>query len=160
MQLYSQILDHAGHAFGAVLRHIRDKPEQGCLFHCTGTHAVVPPVVTGWLIACPIRSWQRQDRRPGRITIESMQSPSSRLHASSSSEGQLAGVDDDAIARDYALTRVGREPAREMVMRRLSLVPFFASNTEGALNMLSSRYVRPAIPAVRHTHDASVDTKQ
>ena len=41
MQLYSQILDHAGPAFGAVLRHIRDKPEQGCLFHCTGTHAIV-----------------------------------------------------------------------------------------------------------------------
>ena len=53
---------------------------------------------------------------------------------------QLAGVDDEAIARDYALTRVGREPARAMVMERLAKVPFFASNTEGALNMLSSRY--------------------
>ena len=112
------------------------------------------------LIAFPIRSWQRQDRRPGRITVESMKMPSSEFHAGSSSEVQLAGVDDDAIARDYALTRVGREPAREMVMRRLSLVPFFASNTEGALNMLSSRYVRHAIPAVQHPHDTFIDTKQ
>ena len=54
---------------------------------------------------------------------------------------QLAGVDDESIARDYALTRVGREPAREMVMERLSKVPFFQANAEGALNMLSSRCV-------------------
>ena len=53
---------------------------------------------------------------------------------------ELVGVDDEAIARDYALTRVGREPVREMIMERLAKVPFFASNTEGALNMLSSRY--------------------
>ncbi len=52
---------------------------------------------------------------------------------------QLAGVDDDAIAADYALTRVGREPARAMVMARLAQVPLFASNHEAALNMLTSR---------------------
>ncbi len=52
---------------------------------------------------------------------------------------QLAGVDDETIARDYALTRVGREPAREMIMKRLSKVPYFATNTEAALNMFSSR---------------------
>ena len=63
-------------------------------------------------------------------------------------------MDDEAIARDYALTRVGREPAREMVMERLAKVPFFASNMEGALNMLSSRYFF-ACPSVTmfHTDD-------
>lgn len=35
MELYSQILDHGGEAFGAVLRHIHDRPTEGCLFHCT-----------------------------------------------------------------------------------------------------------------------------
>lgn len=35
MELYSQILDHGGRAFGAILRHVRDKPNEGCLFHCT-----------------------------------------------------------------------------------------------------------------------------
>ncbi|KAI9068474.1 hypothetical protein FKP32DRAFT_1663747 [Trametes sanguinea] len=52
---------------------------------------------------------------------------------------KLVGVDDETIAQDYALTRVGREPAREMIMRRLSKVPFFADNMEAALNMFSSR---------------------
>ncbi|KAI1796151.1 protein-tyrosine phosphatase-like protein [Ganoderma leucocontextum] len=102
MQLYSQILDHAGPAFGVVLRHVKDKPEQGCLFHCTAGKDR-----TGVLAALLLK---------------------------------LAGVDDEAIARDYALTRVGREPARETVMERLAKVPFFASNMEGALNMFSSRH--------------------
>ncbi|TBU33100.1 protein-tyrosine phosphatase-like protein [Dichomitus squalens] len=114
MQLYSQILDHAGPAFGVVLRHIRDKPEQGCLFHCTAGKDR-----TGVLAALLLK---------------------------------LAGVDDENIARDYALTRVGREPAREMVMRRLALVPFFASNTEGALSMLSSRH-ETMIAFLRMLHD-------
>lgn len=35
MELYSQILDHGGPAFGSILRHVRDKPNEGCLFHCT-----------------------------------------------------------------------------------------------------------------------------
>ena len=52
---------------------------------------------------------------------------------------KLAGVDDDAIAEDYALTRVGREPAREMVLARLAKMPIFAANNERALNMLTSR---------------------
>ncbi|KAH8096727.1 protein-tyrosine phosphatase-like protein [Cristinia sonorae] len=51
----------------------------------------------------------------------------------------LAGVSDDAIADDYALTRVGREPARAKVMARLSKEPIFATNSEAALNMFSSR---------------------
>lgn len=54
---------------------------------------------------------------------------------------KLAGVDDDTIAEDYALTRVGREPAREMVMARLARMPMFAANNEAALNMLTSRCV-------------------
>ena len=54
---------------------------------------------------------------------------------------QLAGVNDDAIAEDYALTRVGREPARQMVMARLAQVPLFATNTEAALNMFTCRCV-------------------
>lgn len=36
MELYSQILDYGGNAFGPILRHVRDKPMEGCLFHCTG----------------------------------------------------------------------------------------------------------------------------
>lgn len=54
---------------------------------------------------------------------------------------QLAGVDDEAVSRDYALTRVGREPAREMIMARLVKEPLFASNNEAALNMFTCRCV-------------------
>lgn len=46
---------------------------------------------------------------------------------------------DELIAEDYSLTRVGREPARQMVMARLAQVPLFASNTEAALNMFTCR---------------------
>jgi hypothetical protein len=52
---------------------------------------------------------------------------------------QLAGVPDEEISKDYALTRVGREPAREMIMTRLSKEPLFASNNEAALNMFTCR---------------------
>jgi hypothetical protein len=54
---------------------------------------------------------------------------------------QLAGVADDAIAEDYSLSRIGREPIREMVMERLSTIPMFATDNEKAMNMLTSRYV-------------------
>lgn len=53
---------------------------------------------------------------------------------------QLAGVSDSDIAEDYSLTRVGREPAREKVMARLTKEPLFASNKQAALNMFTSRY--------------------
>ena len=52
---------------------------------------------------------------------------------------QLAGVDNQLIAEDYALTRVGREPAREKIMARLREEPLFVSNNEAVLNMFSCR---------------------
>lgn len=52
---------------------------------------------------------------------------------------QLAGVSDEDIAEDYALTRVGREPSRQKIMARLSKMPMFASNSEAAQNMFTCR---------------------
>ncbi|OSX59407.1 hypothetical protein POSPLADRAFT_1184142 [Postia placenta MAD-698-R-SB12] len=101
MELYSQILDHGGLAFGAILRHVKDRPNEGCVFHCTAGKDR-----TGILAALILK---------------------------------LAGVADELIAEDYSLTRVGREPARQMVMARLAQVPLFASNTEAALNMFTCR---------------------
>lgn len=43
MELYTQILDNGGPAFSEILRHVRDRPDEGCLFHCTGellTHKI------------------------------------------------------------------------------------------------------------------------
>ncbi|KAN0097046.1 Protein-tyrosine phosphatase-like protein [Tylopilus felleus] len=53
---------------------------------------------------------------------------------------KLAGVDDHFICQDYSLTRIGREPDREKVLRRLLKEPLFAANSELALRMLTSRY--------------------
>ena len=36
MELYSQMLDSGGKAYGEILRHVRDRPSEGALFHCTG----------------------------------------------------------------------------------------------------------------------------
>lgn len=36
MQLYTEILEAGGPAFGSILRHVRDKPREGFIFHCTG----------------------------------------------------------------------------------------------------------------------------
>jgi len=101
MELYSQILDHGGSSFAEVLRHIRDRPGDGCLFHCTAGKdrtAVIAAILLS-----------------------------------------LAGVDDETIAVDYELTRIGREPDREKVLKRLAQEPIFADNKDAALNMLTSR---------------------
>ncbi|KAJ6538477.1 protein-tyrosine phosphatase-like protein [Mycena vulgaris] len=102
MELYSQILEHGGRSFGTILRHVRDRPNDGCIFHCTAGKDR-----TGVIAAILLK---------------------------------LAGVDNDAISNDYALTRVGREPARAMIMERLSKEPLFASNNEAALNMFTCRH--------------------
>ncbi|TFY64488.1 hypothetical protein EVJ58_g2596 [Rhodofomes roseus] len=103
MELYSQVLDNGGPAFATILRHVRDRPNDTFIFHCTAGKDR-----TGVAAALLLK---------------------------------VAGVNDDAIAEDYALTRVGREPARQMVMARLSQMPMFATNSEAALNMFTCRYV-------------------
>ena len=40
MQLYSEILDSGGPAFGTILRHVRDRPQDSFVFHCTGKSAI------------------------------------------------------------------------------------------------------------------------
>lgn len=51
-------------------------------------------------------------------------------------------MDDETIAVDYELTRIGREPDREKVLKRLAQEPIFADNKDAALNMLTSRLAR------------------
>jgi hypothetical protein len=41
MQLYSEILDAGGPAFGAILRHVRDSPNDAFIFHCTGAFSTL-----------------------------------------------------------------------------------------------------------------------
>lgn len=72
---------------------------------------------------------------------------------------QLAGVNDHYICHDYALTRIGREPDRERVLRRLSKEPMFAANTNAALRMLSSRYVYRGDFTLLTTYVPTLDMK-
>jgi len=102
MELYSQILDNAIMAYGAIFKHIRDHPNEAFIFHCTAGKDR-----TGVLAALILK---------------------------------LAGVDNETIANDYSLTRVGRALQREMIMERLSKEPMFAENKEAALNLLGSRH--------------------
>lgn len=37
MELYSQILDHGVIAYGTIFKHIRDRPDEPFMFHCTGS---------------------------------------------------------------------------------------------------------------------------
>ena len=50
-------------------------------------------------------------------------------------------MENDTIAKDYALTRVGREPQRAVIMARLAKEPMFTEDKEAAYNMLGSRFV-------------------
>lgn len=102
MELYSEILKSGGSAYGEILRHVRDEPQDGCLFHCTAG----------------------KDRTAVIAAILLL----------------LAGIDDEAIARDYELTTYGRQPDRDRTIERLKKHAFFAENPDRALNMLSARY--------------------
>jgi protein tyrosine/serine phosphatase len=101
MQLSSDSLDAGGPAFGSILRHVRDSPNDGFLFHCTAG----------------------KDRTGIAAALLLL----------------LAGVSKDAISADYALTRIGREPMRPLILSRLAREPIFASDPTAAHNMLSSR---------------------
>jgi len=119
MELYSQILDHGGPAFGSILRHVRDRPNEGFIFHCTAGKDRTGVIAAIILKVIP------------RIAYFIFHHIKIRQ--------QLAGVDDRTIAEDYALTRVGREPARAKILERLAKEPLFASNNEAALNMFTCR---------------------
>jgi hypothetical protein len=118
MELYTQILDNAGPAFRTILLHIRDNSTEACLFHCTGKR------YSAFRRTCPHIPELAGKDRTGLFAAILL---------------KLAGVDDEQIAIDYSLTRVGREPMREKVMARLQKEPLFAENNEAALNMFTCR---------------------
>ena len=137
MQLYSEILDAGGPAFGAILRHVRDSPNDAFIFHCTGAFSA--PRDSFLLKAYPAGK-----DRTGiaaallllvRLLFYLFCPRLNKLH-------QLAGASTDAISADYALTYIGRAPIRPLILSRLAREPLFASDPTAAHNMLSSRCVR------------------
>lgn len=146
MQLYSEILDAGGPAFGAILRHVRDSPNDAFIFHCTGTFSALcsarpPPYAEKMLSSREGQDW---DRRCSASSCASLAlAPSSVVTVTQQIPTQLAGASTDAISADYALTRIGRAPMRPVILSRLAREPLFASDPTAAHNMLSSRCVRP-----------------
>jgi Tyrosine phosphatase family len=64
------------------------------------------------------------------------------LPRDSADSSQLAGASSRAISADYALTRIGREPMRPLILSHLAREPLFASDPAAAHNLLSSRSVQ------------------
>lgn len=107
---YRDILNHAGEAFGTILRYLSAEEEEdgkegglpaSCVFHCTAGKDR-----TGLLAALLL---------------------------------SLAGVDDEAIAEEYALTDQGLAPLRELFVTRLLANPVLEGDEEGVRNMVSSK---------------------
>lgn len=64
---------------------------------------------------------------------------------------QLIGVSDEEIIKDYALTRVGGEPMREMMVKRFAPLLQDPEVGEASVNALSCRLVQyffspPTVP--------------
>jgi hypothetical protein len=137
MQLYSEILDAGGPAFGAILRHVRDSPNDAFIFHCTGAFSASRD--------CRLLKVHPagKDRTGIAAALLLLVRPSLYPHPPRLNKfHQLAGASTDAISADYALTYIGRAPIRPLILSRLAREPLFASDPTAAHNMLSSRCVR------------------
>ncbi|KAH7912036.1 protein-tyrosine phosphatase-like protein [Hygrophoropsis aurantiaca] len=99
--VYGEILTGAGSAYELVLTHLRDRPGEGCLLHCTAGKDR-----TG-IFACLLL--------------------------------MMLGVSDEDIAKEYALTTIGLEPALPMIAARLAKSQVFRDNQQGVINMGSSK---------------------
>lgn len=53
----------------------------------------------------------------------------------------LCGVDDETIAYEYNLTELGLAPLKDRAVKRLMENPSLKGNPEGAINMLSAKWV-------------------
>ena len=135
MELYSEILEHGGPAFNVILRHIKDRPNDNCLFHCTGQH-----------IRCNFSTYIHQytagkDRTGvlSAIVLSVRVTTYTNIQREVPKRLQLAGLDDETIAEDYELTQIGREPVRDLVLARLAKEPLFAEDKAAAFNMLTAK---------------------
>jgi hypothetical protein len=82
--------------FREVLKHIRDRPTEAFLFHCTGTYIFTDNLLNN----------KSNIMLAGR----------DRTGVMASMLQHLAGTPADAIVRDYMLSRIGTEPARDKLL--------------------------------------------
>lgn len=82
VKMYMDMLSSHKALLKIVLQHVRDRPEEAFLFHCTAGKDRTG--VMAFLLLC------------------------------------LAGADDEVMNLDYAYTRVGTEPVREFLLKKLA----------------------------------------
>lgn len=119
-------MNHAGEAFGTILRYLSAETQedegQG------GKEGGLPP-------SCVFHCTAGKDRT-GLLAALLL---------------SLAGVDDEAIAEEYALTDQGLAPLRELFVTRLLANPVLEGDEPGVRNMVSSKRenMRAALGMVR-----------
>ncbi|KAJ8507374.1 hypothetical protein ONZ45_g10244 [Pleurotus djamor] len=98
----------------------------------------VPQIEGVEVLRAPV--FQKEDYSPEMMARRYQLYASGKTEAFMELYSQILDHDNEAIAKDYALTRVGREPARPLIMARLAKEPLFATNSEAALNMFTCRH--------------------
>lgn len=100
-KMYMNIMGAYGPSFRAILEHVRDRPEEPFLFHCTCKHS--PELL--------VRTWRLTISKVGR----------DRTGIAAGLLMSLAGGSAETVALDYMLTRLGSEPVHEMLLTRALL---------------------------------------
>lgn len=98
---YADILESGAPAYRRVFEHLRDRPCEACLVHCTAGKDR-----TGVLVALVLT---------------------------------LVGVEDEVIAREYALTELGLAQWKEIMIEYLSSDLAMHGGREGAERMIGAR---------------------
>lgn len=113
VQMYSNILELYVEAYRQVMLYLRDGPVEPILFHCTG-EAVM------------------DEMRKSKLTLTAGKDRTGLLAALILS---LAGESHEVIAKEYALTRVGIEPARQALTNILLEKKMYTTKTPGMQGM-------------------------
>ncbi|KZV85786.1 hypothetical protein EXIGLDRAFT_681537 [Exidia glandulosa HHB12029] len=100
MDRYKQMLDNGASGYGAILEHVRDRPQDGFLVHCSAGKDR-----TGVIVAVLL---------------------------------SLAGVTDEAIVEDYAMTRLGLAPYEALIATRFADKEEWRAHPEGGRRLLSA----------------------
>jgi hypothetical protein len=111
--MYMSMMDTHNPAWKTIFQHIKDHPDQPFLFHCTG-------MVNFCRLHVPL--------------LKSNAGGKDRTGTAAALVLGLIGCPADAIAQEYALSRLGVEPARAALTKKL------AGGDPSAIDMKSERY--------------------
>lgn len=92
------------------------------------------------MLMSPCPSWQGQNRTSFGVGFDGAHLQN--MKPAHTDAWQVAGVTEDAICRDYALSRVGLEPARPFILPHIKETP------EACVAMMSCRFVSLFQPSV------------